>query len=445
MSITATNTGMPTPNKKSFYIPVKIKFILSVFTALLWFSLSCYVSYPWVKELANHTGIYLAWYIVLFIALVPGFLNIFLLFSLLMDKPPKLVLNHTFPPVSLLMAAYNEQECIAETLHSLRRQNYPGDLQIIIVDDGSTDKTREIVKASGMSNVKLITASHGGKATALNRGLQDVSFDYVISIDADTFLHPQAITRIMSRMLGDPSNTAAVAGCVLAKNSRQSFMARLQEWDYFLAIASVKRQQALYQGTLVAQGAFSLYKTQVVRLLNGWPNCIGEDIVLTWAMIKAGYRIGFESTAVGFTEVPVTFGRFARQRRRWARGMIEGFKAHFDLLYHNFYLVKILVALNLLFPILDVTYTMVYIPGIVLALNGYFWIVGPMTLAVLPLTLLINYVMYRHQRRVFAELNLKIRKNRLGFVVYTLAYQLLMSPVCVWGYLEEISGRVKDW
>jgi len=258
-------------------------------------------------------------------------------------------LNNSFPPVSLLIAAYNEEKCIAETLRSLRQQDYQGMLEIIVVDDGSTDSTREAVLNSGMSNIKLIQADHRGKAGALNKGLEYVSHGYTISIDADTFLHPEAITRIMSRMLSDPPHTAAVAGCVMVKNSRQSFMTRMQEWDYFLAISSVKRQQALYQGTLVAQGAFSLYKTEVIRTINGWPACIGEDIVLTWAMIKAGYRIGFESTAVGFTEAPATFKGFARQRRRWARGMIEGFKVHHDLLYKNFSLTTILIAQDLLF------------------------------------------------------------------------------------------------
>ena len=73
----------------------------------------------------------------------------------------------------------------------------------------------------------------------------------------------------------------AVAGSVLVRNSRDSLGTRMQEWDYFLGIASVKRMQGLYQGTLVAQGAFSLYRTEAVLAAGGWPDAIGEDIVLT--------------------------------------------------------------------------------------------------------------------------------------------------------------------
>ncbi len=439
------NKYLQIPFYEDFYIPVKYKFIISNTIAIVWFVLSCYISCGWVISLSKHTTLFPAWFIVLFIALIPGYLNMFLLTSLLLDKPPKFNQKDDLPPVSLLIAAYNEEKCIAQTLSSIKQQNYTAPLEIIIVDDGSTDKTRDIILKANMTNTKLIKNNHSGKAAALNRGLQEISHGHMITLDADTFLHPQAVTRIMTRMLSDPNHTSAVAGCVLTKNSRDSFITQLQKWDYFLAISSIKRQQSLYQGTLVAQGAFSLFKTEIVRSLGGWSNCIGEDIVFTWGMIKAGYRIGFESTAIGFTDVPVTFKQFARQRRRWSRGMIEGFKNHFNLLYKNISMTKFLIALDLLFPIIDFTYTFVYIPGIVLAFLGKFWIAGPMTLAVLPLTFLINYVMYKHQSTVFGELNLTIRRNHFGFIAYTLMYQLLMSPVCVWGYLEEIFGCMKRW
>jgi len=349
-----TKLGPQTPPKK-FYIPVKVKFFIASAIALSWFIVSFWLSYPWVLDLSTKVGHLVAWLIVLFIALIPGYLNAFLLTSLLLDRPPRLKLDRQdYPPLSILIAAYNEERNISETLRSIRQQDYPAAIEVIIVDDGSTDRTREVVLGSGLPNLKLMATNHGGKSKALNLGLAEVAHELVVTIDADTFLHPQALRRIVARMLGDPQHTAAIAGSVLAKNSRDTFMTRLQEWDYFLAIASVKRQQALYQGTLVAQGAFSLYKTKVLRSINGWPACIGEDIVLTWALIKAGYRIGFEPTAVGFTRVPVTFKQFARQRRRWARGMIEGFKYHWDMLLRRPRLVTYLLSLDLLFPLLEI-------------------------------------------------------------------------------------------
>lgn len=78
----------------------------------------------------------------------------------------------------------------------------------------------------------------------------------------------------------------------MVRNSRETWMTRAQEWDYFQGIAAIKRVQSLCQGTMVAQGAFSLYDTATLREIGGWPDCIGEDIVLSWSILKAGHRIG---------------------------------------------------------------------------------------------------------------------------------------------------------
>lgn len=437
------NWQLPVPTK--FYIEVKYKFFISNLIAMAWFMLSCYISYPWIVGLSMVIGVYPAWFIVIFIALIPGYLNTFLIASLLFDKPPKLKKLKICPSITILIAAYNEEKCISNTLESIKNQDYCGEIEVIIIDDGSTDKTREAILNTKCQNLNLINADHEGKASALNMGLLQARYEYIITIDADTFLHPQAVRRIVSRFLGDPESTAAVAGCVLAKNSRETFMTKLQEWDYFLAIASVKRQQALYQGTLVAQGAFSIYKTKILKQLGGWPDCIGEDIVLTWGMLKEGYRIGFESSAIAFTDVPTDYKSFAKQRKRWARGMIEGFKKHIDLLIKNFSMAGFLVMVDLLFPILDLTYTFIYIPGIVLGLMGHFWIFGPMAITVLPLTFLINYIMYKLQLETFNELSLKVRNNKTGFIMYVLIYQIIMSPLCVLGYFEEFLCLTKKW
>jgi hypothetical protein len=100
----------------------------------------------------------------------------------------------------------------------------------------------------------------------------------------------------------------------------------MQEWDHFLGIASVKRMQGLYQVMLVAQGAFSLYRTQALLQAGGWPDAIGEDIVLTRRLIRQGARVYYEPSAVAFTAAPARLIHLARQRARWARGMIEGIR-----------------------------------------------------------------------------------------------------------------------
>ena len=194
----------------------------------------------------------------------------------------------------------------------------------------------KILSSLKLPNLKIVRAHHGGKARALNRGLKDVTNEIVVTIDADTFLHPQALKRIVARLLSDPRGTAAVAGCVLVKNSRESFMARLQEWNYFTESLRPKGSNLSIRETLVAQGAFSAFRTEAVLKIRGWSPVIGEDIVLTWALLEAGCRIAFEASAIGLTCAPSDFKSFFWQRRRWARGMIEGLKQYGCLAWEKF-------------------------------------------------------------------------------------------------------------
>ena len=435
----------PRQNRQKFYLPVRAKFLLSTAFAVTWVAVSWLLAQHWLADLSQVAGEVPAVVIIFFIAMLPGFLNAHILSSVVLDRPPSLVLDLNFPKITLLIAAYNEAQNIAETFRGIKGQDYPADVEIIVVDDGSTDGTVATLRSFALENFKIIQANHGGKANALNEGLKHVTHDIVVCIDADTFLHPQALRRIVARFLTDPAGTAAIAGCVLVKNSRSTFMTRLQEWDYFTGIASAKRQQSLYQGTLVAQGAFSAFRTKVVRAHQGWPAVIGEDIVLTWSLIKSGWRIGFEPTAIGFTTAPETVNGFYRQRKRWARGMVEGLKQHGELVWSSSRLSSFFVGIDFIIPFIDLFYAFVFLPGVVLALFGHFYIVGPSTLLVLPLAFLIVFIMYKKQKSVFNELGLQVRQNFVGFVVYMLIYQVLMSPICVIGYGQELLGLAKKW
>jgi poly-beta-1,6-N-acetyl-D-glucosamine synthase len=408
---------------------------------------SLWLSRHWITTLGHEITVPLALLVIAGIALIPGYLNIQLLSSILLDRPPRLRLHLDFPEVALLIAAYNEEGSIAETLDYALRADYRGSLFITVADDGSTDRTREIVAeyAARDPRVRLLEVDHGGKAEALNAALATVNAPLVSTIDADTLLMPYSLTRAVARLLTSPPDTVAVAGAVLVRNSRQNLLTRAQEWDYFLGIASVKRGQALLQGTLVAQGAFSVYDTTALKLAGGWPNRIGEDIVLTWRMLLQGGRCVFEPTAVAFTEVPSDWLAFARQRRRWARGMIEGLRDHGFGLVRRMDFYSHSVAGNFLFPLLDATFTLAFIPGIVLAATGNFAIVGPMTLLVLPLNAVLGGVMFVHQRRVFRSIELRVRNNRRGLFFYLFCYQFVMAPISLVGYTLEAFRARRAW
>jgi poly-beta-1,6-N-acetyl-D-glucosamine synthase len=206
----------------------------------------------------------------------------------------------------------------------------------------------------------------------------------------------------------------------------------------------VKRMQSMYHGTLVAQGAFSLYDREALREVGGWPECVGEDIVVSWALLDLGYRIGYCEDAVAFTNVPDTLLQFARQRQRWSRGLLEAFKARPGMLIRP-RMMTLFVWWNVLFLPLDLVYTFAFVPGLVLALFGIFWIAGPMTIAVLPLALLWNFIIFGVQRTMFKRQELVVRRNLRGFFMYVFGYTMILQPICVWGYATEALGMRKHW
>lgn len=439
-------TNEPSPADASgWYLPVRAKYSLSLVFALAWLALSWWLADRWLHDLSAIMGPYLAWVAVGGIALVPGFMNAFLAASLLLDRRPRRQLPDHYPALSILIAAYNEGASIAGTLESIAKSGYPGELEVIVIDDGSSDDTADIATRQSYPWLRVLRQARNlGKSAALNRGLAESRHELVVTLDADSYLYRDALQRLVGRYVSDPKATRAVAGTMLVRNSRHNWITRAQEWDYFHGIAAIKRVQSLYQGTLVAQGAFSIYDRATLRGLGGWDDCIGEDIVLTWAFLQAGWRVGHAEDACCFTNVPDTLHQFIRQRQRWARGMMEAFRRHPRILLAP-RMSTLFVWWNLLFPWLDMAYTVFFIPGVVFALLGFYWIAGPMTLLLLPMALVMNFLMFHIEVGMFGKQGLHVRRNVSGFMVYALAYSALLQPACVWGYLSEVLGLRKSW
>lgn len=441
-------TKLPFKENLYFYIPIKAKFWISHMIAFLWMCFSFYLATPWLSDLAEVVTFPIAFLIIAGISYIPGYMNAFLVMSLLLDRQPPFKKVTPDDELTILIAAYNEEDKIYRTLSYIAGQDYVGKMNVIVINNNSSDKTCDEVRRAIRDlplSIELMHEPKPGKFHALNHALEFVETPYLVTIDADTMLHPSSIRFLVARMKSSPSDVCAVAGAVLTQNSRENIWTKIQEWDYFLGISSIKRLQGLYQGTLVAQGAYSLYKTECVKEVGGWPDAIGEDIVLTWRMLERNWKVYFEPLAVSFTEVPSSFKHFVRQRARWARGMVEGLREIKPWKQPQIY-VKYLTGINLVMPYLDIVFTFAWIPGLVLALFGHYYIVGPMTLLVLPLTIISYMTLYIYQRDyVFKPLGLRIRKNLTGFILFILSYQMIMSPVSVYGYVQETLKLKRYW
>ncbi|MGA9582706.1 MAG: glycosyltransferase [Allosphingosinicella sp.] len=431
----------------------RLPFGVAFLFACAWTAFSIWVSRPWLRDLGELTHPLAALAALTFVAYLPGFMNAFLLASLLMEPRRERRGQSLYPPISILIAAYQEEKAIAQTLRSVRDAGYPGAVEIIVLDDGSADGTSaavdycraELFASAPGIDLRLIRFERNrGKAMALNAGLERARNELVVTIDADTHLHPGSLAAIVDRLLSGPPGTVAVAGAVLVGNAGESLIAGAQQWDYFHGIAAVKRMQSMYGGTLVAQGAFSIYRRRALLEVGGWPDTVGEDIVLTWALLREGHRIGYAEGAIAWTHAPPTFAELARQRKRWARGMIEALAHHKPLLVKP-RLSTMFVWWNLLFISLDLAFTLVFIPGLALAFLGIYWLAGPMTLLVLPLAALWNLVIFRIQMRMLRRAGIEMERSLGGFALFALAYPLLMQPVSLWGYVAELTGRRKEW
>ena len=427
-------------------------FVVSMAFAAFWMLFSLWLSLPWLTDLGNLSHPILALVVLTFIAYIPGFMNAFLLSCLVLRPGSQREDPEKWPGLTLLVAAYNEEGLIGNTLRSLSEMTYPGELEIIVIDDGSKDKTVE--EAQGChalyADHPLYTLrvermpKNGGKARALNHALTLATHELIVTIDADTLLEPGALSALVGHLYAAPPQTAAIAGSVMVANPKESWMTAAQQWDYFHGIAAVKRMQGMFNGTLVAQGAFSLYRRTALEEVGGWPDTVGEDIVLTWSLLRRNYITRYAEEAIAWTHAPVTFMELANQRKRWARGMIEALSIHKRLLGKKRFMT-FFIYWNLLFISIDLAFTLAFLPGLVLALLGVYWLAGPITLLVLPLAAMWNVIIYRIQTRMMKREGITMEKSLWGFFLFAFIYPLVMQPVSVWGYLAELFGGKKQW
>jgi len=421
------------------------KFVFALVIAATWFAISLALALSWAEDLARIIGVVPAWLIIGGIALLPGFMNVFQIASLLMRPRGQYAEPECYPPVTILIAAYNEAAHIDRTLGSLRAQRYSGEVEILVIDDGSTDATAQVVRAAALPGLRLIQQeTNDGKAAALNRGLAQAEHELIVTIDADSWLHVDALRYLVREYLNGQPQTAAVAGAVFVHNAAANWVTRLQHWDYFHSIAATKRTQSAYGGALVAQGAFSLYRKDILHDIGGWPRCVGEDIVVTWAILQRGLYVRYAEDAVCFTQVPADLPQLVRQRARWARGMFEALFHHPGILIRR-RLITFLVGWNLLFLWIDLAYTFGFVPGLVLAAFGHYWLIGPVTLALIPSAALMALVMYRMSARVFAVNGLHIRHDAVALIGYMFGYGLINHPASLRGYAAELLGAPRRW
>lgn len=267
----------------------------------------------------------LRWFIVMAIALGLGRLLVLCGLALWRRYRPGQV---TVPPlqdklnVSVLIPAHNEAAVIGSSVRRILESDYPR-LEVIVVDDGSTDATSAVVRDlfSDDPRVTLISIPNGGKATAVNTGLARAKGDVIVALDADTQFEPDTIAKL-TRWFADPE-VGAVAGNAKVGN-RINTLTRWQALEYITAQNLERRALATLGCITVVPGAVGAWRREALMQLGGFPaDTLAEDQDLTIAVQKAGYKALFDADAVAWTEAPDTVRGLARQRFRWAFGTLQ--------------------------------------------------------------------------------------------------------------------------
>jgi peptidoglycan-N-acetylglucosamine deacetylase len=253
-------------------------------------------------------------------ALVLTGLGLFSAWREMRRRPPEID-PETF--VSVLIPAYNEESVIERSIrHVLASEN--AQLEVIVIDDGSKDRTSEVVEQAFGDDprVHLIKLENGGKARALNRGLAIAQSEIVIALDADTQFEPGTIARL-ARWFADDERLASVAGNAKVGN-RVNLVTKWQALEYITAQNLERRALARLGAMTVVPGAIGAWRKQAILGVGGYPpETLAEDQDLTIAVQRAEWRVAYDQSAVAWTEAPQTVHQLARQRFRWAYGTIQ--------------------------------------------------------------------------------------------------------------------------
>lgn len=346
------------------------------------------------------------------------------------------------PYISIIVPVYNEGMLLRATIDSLKKQNYPN-YEIIIVDDGSSDNTREIARELvgdfGHVQVKLIEKPNGGKSTALNAGIQCAKSDFVLNVDGDSQLASDTL-RLTIRHFEDPT-MGAVAGNVKVVN-RDNLWTRLQALEYVEGLNMARAAQSLVKLVNIIPGPLGLFRKQAI-LDAGWytTDTFAEDCDLTLKMIRLGYRVEYEPDAISFTEAPNQLLDLLKQRYRWTRGILQAIRKHGDLFFNptkspgGTAVMWSMAFESLVWPIMNLFGNLYFITVAVLFGTSHFLVFWWLSLTILDM--------------IAAMYCVAVEKEEAVLVFYAVFYRLffiLIIDVCkAMATIEEYLGLGMDW
>ena len=286
-----------------------------------------------------------------------------------------------YPGVSVIVPAFNEELGIAAAVRSLAASDYP-ELEILVVDDGSTDGTAAVVEALGIAGVRLIRQQNGGKPAALNTGIAAAKHDVLVLVDGDTVFEIDAMRALVTPL--SDAGIGAVSGNTKVGN-RGGLLGRWQHIEYVIGFNLDRRMFDVLQCMPTVPGAIGAFRRQALDEVGGVSDdTLAEDTDLTMAICRAGWRVVYAPQARAWTEAPATLGQLWRQRYRWCYGTMQAMWKHRRAVIEGGasgklgrrglpYLLAFQVLMPLLAPVIDIAavYALVFLPSPKIA---YVWL-----------------------------------------------------------------------
>ncbi|MET7669994.1 bifunctional polysaccharide deacetylase/glycosyltransferase family 2 protein [Micromonospora luteifusca] len=281
-------------------------------------------------------------------------------------------------PVSVIVPAYNEAANIAATVRSLVASAYPA-LEVIVVDDGSDDGTADIVERMRLRGVRVIRQANAGKPAALNTGIRAARANLLVLVDGDTVFQSDTVHRLVQGF-ADPS-VGAISGNTKVANRRR-LLGRWQHLEYVIGFNLDRRMYDVLECMPTIPGAIGAFRREVLLRVGGVPSdTLAEDTDLTMKVLRAGWRVVYEESAIAWTEAPSSLRQLWRQRYRWCYGTMQAMWKHRHALRESGaggklgrrglpYLTVFQIVLPLTAPAVDVfaVYGLLFLPWSSLAL-----------------------------------------------------------------------------
>lgn len=349
------------------------------------------------------------------------------------------------PLVSILVPAYNEEDVISRTLESLMNLNYDKK-EIIVIDDGSTDRTGIIASWYKQYGVKVLRKPNGGKASALNYGMLFARGDIMITIDSDSMVTREGVKEMVAVMTSDP-NIAAVAGNIRVLNAK-SFLTRIQELEYIMAINTIRRAFAIFGVVMVVPGAFGAFRKKQVMSVGAYDrDTLTEDFDLTIKLLKTQGVVGSSSRGIAYTEVPSTWKALYKQRLRWNTGTFQTIYKHRDAIWNRrFNLVHSFVFPMMMLSVFNPIASFVALgAGIILAMTGGLFLFLKMETLFLLVQLFVSLVAISIDREdyrlaVYSPFFMILYKQFLDFTSVVSAFRALFLKKKQWHKIERTGG-----